>query len=102
MQPTNSISWRLVCSFPIGKKLPVLSVKLTIRAIASLSYVFCFLMVGAALCSLRGLYYFQKLSFLMEAPPPLCHPASQQGGGEEENILAGGAWRGLEVCWGFR
>ena len=34
-------------------------------------------------------------------PPTLCHPASQQGGGEEENILAGGAWRGLEVCWGF-
>ena len=34
-------------------------------------------------------------------PPTLCHPASQQGGREEENILAGGAWRGLEVCWGF-
>ena len=26
-------------------------------------------------------------------PPTLCHPASQQGGGEEDNILAGGAWR---------
>ena len=52
MQPTNSISWRLVCSFPIDKKLPVLLVKLAIRAIASLSYVFCFLMVGAALCLL--------------------------------------------------
>ena len=34
-------------------------------------------------------------------PPTLCQPASQQGGGEEDNILAGGAWRGLEVCWGF-
>ena len=30
-------------------------------------------------------------------PPTLCHPASQQGGGEEDNIQAGGArggWRG--------
>ena len=25
-------------------------------------------------------------------PPTLCHPASQQGGGEEDNNLAGGAW----------
>ena len=33
-------------------------------------------------------------------PPTLGQPASQQGGEEEENILAGGAWRGLEVCWG--
>ena len=33
-------------------------------------------------------------------PPTLHQPASQQGGEEEENILAGGAWRGLEVCWG--
>ena len=33
-------------------------------------------------------------------PPTLCQPASQQGGGEEVNNLAGGAWRGLEVCWG--
>ena len=41
-----------MCSLPIGKKLPVLLVKLAIRAIASLSYVFCFLMVGAALCLL--------------------------------------------------
>ena len=37
-------------SFPIGKNLPVLSVKVPIRAIAPLSYVFCFLMLGAALC----------------------------------------------------
>ena len=34
-------------------------------------------------------------------PPTLCQPASQQGGGEEVNNLAGGAWRGLEVCWGL-
>ena len=34
-------------------------------------------------------------------PPTLCHPASQQGGEEEVNSLAGGAWRGLEVCWGI-
>ena len=34
-------------------------------------------------------------------PPTLCQPASQQGGREEVNNLAGGAWRGLEVCWGF-
>ena len=34
-------------------------------------------------------------------PPTLCQPASQQGGGEEVNNLAGGAWRGLEECWGF-
>ena len=34
-------------------------------------------------------------------PPTLCQPASQQGGGEEVNNLAGGAWRGLEVCWDF-
>ena len=34
-------------------------------------------------------------------PPTLCQPASQQGGGEEVNSLAGGAWRGLEECWGF-
>ena len=33
-------------------------------------------------------------------PPTLGQPASQQGGEEEENILAGGAWMGLEVCWG--
>ena len=33
-------------------------------------------------------------------PPTLCQPASQQGGGEEVNNLAGGAWRGLEECWG--
>ena len=29
-------------------------------------------------------------------PPTLGQPASQQGGGEEVNNLAGGAWRGLE------
>ena len=34
-------------------------------------------------------------------PPTLCQPASQQGGGEEVNNLAGGAWRGLEECWGL-
>ena len=34
-------------------------------------------------------------------PPTLCQPASQQGGEEEVNSLAGGAWRGLEECWGF-
>ena len=34
-------------------------------------------------------------------PPTLCQPTSQQGGREEVNSLAGGAWRGLEVCWGF-
>ena len=34
-------------------------------------------------------------------PPTLCQPAIQQGGGEEVNSLAGGAWRGLEECWGF-
>ena len=34
-------------------------------------------------------------------PPTLCQPASQQGGGEEVNNLAGGAWRGLEECWDF-
>ena len=34
-------------------------------------------------------------------PPTLCKPASQQGGREEVNSLAGGAWRGLEECWGF-
>ena len=34
-------------------------------------------------------------------PPTLCQPASQQGDGEEVNNLAGGAWRGLEECWGF-
>ena len=37
----------------------------------------------------------------MEVPPPLCQTASQQGGGEEVNNLAGGAWRGLEECRGF-
>ena len=37
----------------------------------------------------------------MEVPPPFCLPASQQGGREEVNNLAGGAWRGLEECWGF-
>ena len=30
------------------------------------------------------------------SPPTLGQPASQQGGGEEVNNLAGGAWRGLE------
>ena len=39
-----------MCSFPIDKKLPRLSVKVAIRAIAALPYVFCFLMVGASLC----------------------------------------------------
>ena len=34
-------------------------------------------------------------------PPTLCQPASQQGGREEVNNLAGGAWRGLEEYWGF-
>ena len=34
-------------------------------------------------------------------PPTLCQPASQQGGEVEVNSLAGGAWRGLEVCWGL-
>ena len=34
-------------------------------------------------------------------PPTLCQPASQQGGGEEVNNLAGGAWRGLEESWGL-
>ena len=34
-------------------------------------------------------------------PPTLCQPASQQGGGEEVNSLAGGAWRGLEESWGL-
>ena len=34
-------------------------------------------------------------------PPTLCQPASQQEGGEEVNNLAGGAWRGLEECWGI-
>ena len=29
-------------------------------------------------------------------PPTLCQPASQLGGEEEVNNLAGGAWRGLE------
>ena len=35
-------------------------------------------------------------------PPTLCHPASQLGSREEVNNLAGGAWRGLEECWGIR
>ena len=30
---------------------------------------------------------------------PTCKPAG--GGREEVNNLAGGAWRGLEECWGF-
>ena len=30
-------------------------------------------------------------------PPTLCQPASQQGGGEEVNNLAGGAWRSAGV-----
>ena len=34
-------------------------------------------------------------------PPTLCQPASQLGGEEEVNNLAGGAWRGLEECWGL-
>ena len=34
-------------------------------------------------------------------PPTLCQPAIQQGGGEEVNSLAGGAWRGLEESWGL-
>ena len=34
-------------------------------------------------------------------PPTLCKPASQQGGREEVNSLAGGAWRGLEESWDF-
>ena len=37
----------------------------------------------------------------MEVPPPLCQTASQQGGRGEVINLAGGAWRGLEECWGF-
>ena len=36
-----------------------------------------------------------------DGPPTLCQPASQQGGGEEVNNLLGGAWRGLEECWGL-
>ena len=28
-------------------------------------------------------------------PPTLCQPAIQQGGGEEVNSLAGGAWMGV-------
>ena len=34
-------------------------------------------------------------------PPTLCQPASQLGGEEEVNNLAGGAWRGMEVCRDF-
>ena len=34
-------------------------------------------------------------------PPTFLPTASQQGGREEVNNLAGGAWRGLEECWDF-
>ena len=34
-------------------------------------------------------------------PPTLCKPASQQGGGEEVNSLAGGAWRGWRSAGGY-
>ena len=40
-------------------------------------------------------------TILNGGPPTLCQPASQQGGREEVNSLAGGAWRGLEECRGF-
>ena len=51
-------------------------------------------------CNTGGGEEINGIKIKKGGPPTLFHPASQQGGGEEDNILAGGAWRGLEERWG--
>ena len=52
-------------------------------------------------CNIGGGEEIEGYEYEDGGPPTLCQPASQQGGGEEVNNLAGGAWRGLEECWGL-